>query len=270
MSSEIKFETAELSNTGVYWFSNKEVIANKPNSLIVQEAHQVWNLDKFQTIRKPVIVDNISIPTTQDNLRILDMPVKFPGSNEYRLPKEVLPFLDIIKTIAKFEHNVCDNELGSALEYFAYLTIDQGYISKGVTQRREGCHVDGFQGARIETKTKVNRSYTVSNVEPTEFFIQPFQTNHLDDKVHNFFLDFDEQANEEFLWRPEPNQIVLMDAYTVHRAPVMKENAKRVFLRLSYDVKEFDRKGNTHNPMFDYHWNMVARDIQNTLVKYAN
>jgi hypothetical protein len=37
---------------------------------------------------------------------------------------------------------------------------------------------------------------------------------------------------------------------------------KRTWVRLSFEVRIFDRLGNTHNPMFAYDWPMVPRDIE--------
>lgn len=37
---------------------------------------------------------------------------------------------------------------------------------------------------------------------------------------------------------------------------------RRTFIRLSFEERIFDRLGNAHNPMFEYDWKMVPRDIE--------
>ena len=33
-------------------------------------------------------------------------------------------------------------------------------------------------------------------------------------------------------------------------------------MRISWEARKFDRLGNAHNPLFDYNWKMVERDIE--------
>lgn len=53
-----------------------------------------------------------------------------------------------------------------------------------------------------------------------------------------------------------------MDAYTVHESGYAEFDGKRIFVRLTFDLKKFDRLGNTRNPNLSYEWEMVARNAQ--------
>jgi len=53
-----------------------------------------------------------------------------------------------------------------------------------------------------------------------------------------------------------------MDCYSVHRGDVAPERVYRTWIRLSFEVRIFDRLGNAHNPLFNYDWEMVPRDIE--------
>jgi hypothetical protein len=50
----------------------------------------------------------------------------------------------------------------------------------------------------------------------------------------------------------------------VHRGVEAAEPVARTWLRLSFEERRrvFDRLGNAHNPLFDYAWEMVERDIE--------
>jgi hypothetical protein len=55
-----------------------------------------------------------------------------------------------------------------------------------------------------------------------------------------------------------------MDCYCVHRGVEASVRTPRTWLRLSFEERRrvFDRLGNAHNPLFDYAWPMVERDIE--------
>jgi len=207
---------------------------------------EVYDTEKFSNVR---------------NLRVLDCPIKFPGSNEYRVPHELDQFDDVIAKAASHEHAINPN----IDQFYAYLTVDQKYVEADNFQRKPGCHVDGFQGLRINPKRLINRSYIAYDRVPTVFYGQSFETEHLDEAKHDFFLSFDEQAKEEAEMRFDPYSIILMNAYSVHRSDKVTYPIYRTFFRLSYDVNRFDRFGNTHNPMFDYNWDMVTRNTKDKL-----
>jgi hypothetical protein len=230
----------------------------------LDELHTIWDQKRFQTPRLPVSLGMISGRrnfSRPSDLRILDLPIKFPGTN-YRIPQECTQFVGVIQEIAAYE--MAMNPLAHL--FYAYLTVDQAPVKKGETQRKPGLHVDGFQGARIQPKIMIDHSYVVSDSNPTVFYSQTFQVDHLNEAIHNFFLDFDKQAQEEMTWKPQPFEICLMNAYQVHRSDYAKADSSRTFLRLSFTLRQFDRLGNTHNPLFDYDWNMVPRDTQSLLV----
>lgn len=237
-------------------------------SRIIDDLHTVWDLDKFTMARAPVEVLKLcdTQAFVQPVARILDMPIKLAGSNDYRLPDNLAPFLSTIQQIIDHEHSILTAE--QLLHYHAYLTIDQSEVRAGCMQRKPGAHVDGFQGARISPKTFINHSYVVANGTPTVFYPQAFDFTQLDERFHNFFLEMDRQAIEENAIRTQAYTVYLMDAYTVHRADIADKDCYRTFLRISYDVKEFDRLGNTRNPALFYAWEMVPREAQSTLSRY--
>lgn len=232
---------------------------------IIKTVHRPFDKDMFSVPHTPILISDVyneSKFSRKNNLRVLDMPIKFPGSPDYRIPKELSQFDEVIAKIVSFEHTINPN----IHQYYAYLTVDQGEIPADTYQRKPGCHVDGFQGARIKRKRPINRSYIVYDTTPTVFYPQSFQTDHLNEETDNFFLSFDEQADATLEITFDTYKILLMNAYTVHRADKTDKPTARTFFRLSFDTIVFDRFGNTHNPMFDYNWTMTTRTTQSCLV----
>jgi hypothetical protein len=235
-------------------------------SPVIQDLNSIWDTSKFMTPRAPV---SLGVMTGEELEkfgkwgvpRVLDLPIKFPGS-DFRLPKELEQFADLVQKVANYELAI---NPGCFDEYYCYMTVDQGVITPGRLQREAPCHVDGFQGARWEPKVRINHSYTVGDALPTKYYVQPFDFSQLDEAKHNYFWEMNRQVaatNSEHACQPVAGEITMMDAYCVHRGVEAEKETPRTWVRLSFEVRQFDRLGNAHNPMFSYKWSMVPRDIE--------
>lgn len=232
----------------------------------VRTVNTVWDPTHFAEARGPWSVERFffSRPKAPS---VVDLPIKFPGIEEYRLPAEFgdSEFAALIKRIASVESAINPR----VLDYHAYLTLDLRPVIAGSTQRSPGAHVDGFQGARISPKLPIDHSFTIVDCLPTLFHEQAFDVGGLDERFHDFFEAFQRQIDPlSATNRTYPaHTLLFMDSYAVHSASVAKEAMQRCFVRLSYSVRKFDRRGNGHNPMFDYSWEMVDRDFRAVIGK---
>lgn len=251
--NEILFEVPQMSNTGFTVTAKKMAVPeNISNHVSVISIEKIWDLSEFSKSRFPPVIGSISAKaefSKQRGVRVLDMPIKLPGS-EVKLPKELEPFREVIQKVVDFEISVNPN----FDQYNAYITVDQGTVKAGKTQRRPGLHVDGFQGNERPTKSAIDHSYIVADSVPTVFYDQPFHVKHLDPGKHNFFKEFDRQATESSARSIEPYQIYLMDSYAVHRASNANTDTQRTFFRITFSKEIYDREGLTDNPMLEYNW----------------
>lgn len=237
------------------------------DSPIIQALNEPFDLKHFKTPRRPVSL-GILLPQQRRVFnpklvvpRVLDLPIMFPGS-DVRLPRELAVLKPIIQRIMNYEKAINPRCFE---EFYCYLTVDRGVVEPGVLQREAPCHVDGFQGARWKPKVRGNHTYTVSNAVPTAYYEQAFDFDALDEAVHDFFWEMNyqvAQTNSAHAWQAEDFEVTLMDCYTVHRGTQAPRKLHRTFIRLSFEVRIFDRLGNAHNPMFAYDWPMVPRDIE--------
>ena len=211
-------------------------------------------------VHPPVPLFSTEEALTSPHPRCLDMPIRLAGESEYAVPEEWTALIPLIQRVAAVEQA---NNSSALQDYHTYMTVDCSHVEPGITQRRSGLHVDGFQGARITEKTKTTRNYVATSNGGTRFFPQLF-FSALDESVYDLFKGFDKQAQDPIV-APE-HTVVFMDAYSVHESGAARFAGLRCFLRITYDVKIFDRLGNTKNPMLAYDWPMVARDVQSTLV----
>lgn len=271
------FIVPELSKEGFEIIPNKDAFVPEipEDSPIIRALNKTWDLNEFNIPRRPVSLgvipseEQLRFQTRGVAPRVLDMPIKFPGSHG-RVPKEFAQFAPVIKRVFDFEMRINPDCYD---EYYCYLTVEHGEVAAGELQREAPCHVDGFQGARWAPKVRNNHTYTVGDVIPTVYYEQPFAVGHLDDTKHDFFWEFNRQVKEtksKHAWRSLPFELTMMDCYSVHRGDKAPAKMYRTWIRLSFEVRIFDRLGNTHNPMFNYAWNMVPRDIEALgLVSYA-
>ncbi|HEY9774596.1 MAG TPA: hypothetical protein V6C81_12405 [Planktothrix sp.] len=238
-----------------------------PDSPIVQTFNQPYDLKNFQVARKPLSLgilppeERLILAADNSSPRTLDMPIKFPYT-DVRVPPELAAEVPIIK-------RAC-NAMAAANRAFydacyLYYTLERGMVIAGNLQREAPCHVDGFQGARWHPKHVANHTITVSNAVPTAYYVQPFDFDLLDVAKHDFYWEMNyqvQQSDSQFAWLPEDCEMTMMDGYTVHRGTATLVDLFRKFMRLSWETRIFDRLGNAHNPLFDYEWEMVPRDIE--------
>lgn len=239
-----------------------------PAAPVIRDIHSIWDLARFREARRPVSLGTLdeaelAVFTRPGATRVLDLPIQMPDIHEIRLPRALAQFAPTIQRILDFEHRINPHHA----DYYGYLTIDQRVVRAGTLHREAPCHVDGFQGARWQPKCRTNHSYTVSDVLPTAYYVQPFDFTGLDERVHDYFWEMNAQVadtDEAHRWQPAPAELTLMDCYCVHRGVQTERDQHRTWLRLSFEERRrvFDRLGNAHNPLFDYAWEMVERDIE--------
>lgn len=257
-----------LSNDGFAVEPDSSAVFFEPldPSPILDCLNSTWDLANFRVPRRPVRLGFLPVADRYDFSypvmpRTLDLPIKFPGSAG-RIPADFDQLQPLIQRVFNIEARLNPSCYD---EYYCYLTVDQGTVQPGSLQREAPCHVDGFQGARWQPKVRVNHTYTVTDCLPTVYYEQPFDFSALDEARHNFFWEMNRQVaatNSAHAWRPEPYELTLMDGYTVHRGDVAETALFRTWVRLSFEVRIFDRLGNAHNPLFRYNWEMVPRDIE--------
>jgi hypothetical protein len=174
------------------------------------------------------------------------MPIKFPKT-DYRIPSELKFLMPLIEKISQYEKFInLEHE-----QYFCHLTFYNNFLEPNSYQVYPGFHVDGFQGANINPKTKIEHSYVLSTNPTTEFCIQPFFLNHLDESKHNFFLELDRQAKKENIYSTLNNHLYLIDSYMVHRSPKIIKPTFRTMIKVTYSFYESEHIRNTINPFFD-------------------
>lgn len=130
MNKHTSFETKVLTNGLDFDIPSSFLFASN-----ISTDSSRWDITRFQTPNLPCVISAARKDLAMIKHRILDCPIRFPGSN-IRLPNEILPLIPEIMDIFEYEaaHNAHFDE------YYAYLATDYGFIKAGEIQRKPGCH----------------------------------------------------------------------------------------------------------------------------------
>jgi hypothetical protein len=204
-----------------------------------------FSLKQYLYPRPPIDMGLVNGYDTNE-VNVLRMPLKFPGTN-YRVPQDLKPLYEMIKRAAEYETWINPDHDKA----FCHITVDHSTVPAGQYHRYPGFHGDGVQGTKITPKINVEHSYILTNNPCTEFCLQPFFLQHLDEAKHNFFLEMDRQAKDVNIYRTLPFHMYLIDPYMVHRSPKMVQDTTRIFIRITYTFSELQHPKNTVNPLFN-------------------
>ena len=212
-----------------------------------------------------------------DNATIIqpqDMPIAFPTEIPqdycFRLPECYKGAVEVIQQVA----NVWWSLSTKPHTYYCYLSASRDCIEPFMYQRRPGIHSDGFQSARFTAGNMVHQPcefiFTVCNTLPTLFYLDSYDTSRLNPAKDNFFEYIASGTNGPAYDVQQPFEIYFMDGYCLHSSKCQSssaENIDRIFMRLVFSTKVYDRLGNTINPHFDYKWEFMRREAQLDLSK---
>lgn len=240
------------STEGTIFITNSD---SRLRALALAEDPRPFDYHRYaQEIHPAVPLPQIDTSVLADEYpRCLDMPIRLAGDAHYSVPSEWTGLVPLIHQIVELEQSNNPNWR----DYHTYMTVDCKHVEPEEQQRHGGLHVDGFQGERHPVKHKVTRNYVVTTNGGTRFYPQHFIV--ADPAKFNVFQGFDLQAEDYFI--ATENVVHFMNAYSVHESGIASRSGLRTFLRVTFDLKEFDRLGNTKNSMLDYDWEMVARKV---------
>lgn len=227
----------------------------------------LWDMERFKEIKDINPITKVELNSWTP--RVLDLPLKKPGDSLIILPLELQATSAFILKVLSF---VAETHPEALDRSYIYLTTDNSTMAPLASQRNPGMHVDGFQGSRLKELLPVDHSYICWQGISPLFYPYSFNFDNLDISIHDVFREAKIQTKEQ-KYKPlmgKENTIYKMDAYQMHEAgwnpnlyPV-----PRVFWRLSFSVREFDRLGNTLNPALELEWDMVLRDAHKHLTSY--
>lgn len=258
----IKYDAAKISEEGET-IDVRDVWMPQAQSWSPVYTHLTapFSFDHYTSPRMPVDLGAFDISAVENLPRILRMTIKPVGEEKMYIPKELEDITSFIRQVLEYERMI--NSKFKDCEI--HITTDYGFVKAQETQRFPGWHVDGLQGGKFKNKLMAEHSYVIATNNPTEFCLQPFFIKHYDEDITNFFKAFDQQARDVNIYRGLPKHLYLMDAYMVHRTPVITEDTHRGFIRITVANAPLPIEHNTLNPMLDQKRPEFKLDIRDWL-----
>jgi hypothetical protein len=139
--------------------------------------------------------------------------------------------------------------LDSFVDSYVYVTVKHLWQTRGTSFNRQGWHTDGFGTQDI--------NYIWSNRNPTVFNISDFNLS-TDDTVS--ILQMEEQAAGINDYIFANNTLFRLTPFNVHRVNPIQQEGMRTFCKVSFSKDKYNLKGNSHNHLLGYNWEMRDRD----------
>lgn len=159
------------------------------------------------------------------------------------------------KGVAIPDNLTCFNPLLGATRWddddYVYLTAKKMFVGAGGAANRPGWHLDGFGTSDI--------NYIWYDSIPTEFCNQRFD---LSDHHEWSLLEMEEQVLPQNIVTYPVRTLLMLDQTVVHRVAECKQPGYRTFAKISVSKDKYNLKGNAHNYLFDYEWEMVERKVE--------
>lgn len=189
----------------------------------------------------PILIGSIDLqPTEMCYVQYLPIKMAEYGS-DVRVPAHlawVQPLLDEMKGMISLPSFP-----------YVYLTAKHFYVKRATDQCRGGWHVDGFGTEDINV--------IWCDKAPTFFCRGWFNVR---DDHQESMEDMERQVGEVFTF-PEKS-VVLLTNNDVHKVNPVTINGYRTFVKLSFSEHRYALKGNAHNYLFDYEWEMKERNVE--------
>ncbi len=209
---------------------------------------------------KPKILGNYSIDIIE-MFFYQYLPIKLPEETQPIYEQRLNIFDKIIGAIC------CDfiGEFGldNYVSSYIYLTAKNLYQTQNCSFNRPGYHSDGFMTNDI--------NYIWCNKNPTVFNSSDFNITQ-DDTIS--LLEMEQQGLKENEFTYPEDCLLRLNQYNIHKVAESQNEGVRAFLKVSFSKDKYDLKGNSHNYLLNYNWQMKdrkpERNIPQTIKFYKN
>jgi hypothetical protein len=133
-------------------------------------------------------------------------------------------------------------------DYYVYVTAKCMYVEAGAYPNRPQWHIDGYGTDDL--------NFIWYDSSPTEFCIQPMELS----SAHKLSLwQMQIEAHDWNIKTYPANTLLRLDNTVVHRVAPAGKSGFRTFVKVSVSKHQYNLKGNAHNYLFDYTWDMQDR-----------
>ena len=238
-----------LTCPGLFGLGNLEFSASSsslpvpkimPDSPIYERAKRIFSQSGYMYPAPPLFLGVRDILFPQDDIFVLRLLIKQPGSN-FMLPKKLEFLAQAIKNCAAYQME----HFPDFANRFVYLTVRSGTVREG--QKDDELHVDGFQGISVPRHIP-EQNYLWASNNPTLFSLQPYFVENIDPSRHNIHNYFESNTNKSMLMSGVDKGLYAIDPYHIHARPSgVIARPRRSMFRLCFSPVEIRDDNNFVN-----------------------
>jgi hypothetical protein len=199
----------------------------------------------------PVDIGAFDLPW-EEFMHYLYLPVRLRATVSEQQGIQIPARLEMVRPLVRAA--LADARVNGYTNPYVYVTARRGVATPDNPLNRPGWHTDGFG--------TFDRNYIWWDRFPTRFAQGPF-TDISHDHLASM-AQFEEQAPKGLVFTFPDRHLYRLTPYVVHTTPRVDEMGERSFLKISISNHRYNLKGNSHNYLLDYDWEMFARsDLRN-------
>lgn len=198
----------------------------------------------------PTVIGKIDLDP-QEMMFYLYLPIKMAGRTFLRIPDRLVYLKPLIQNVI----DDAETKLGLWNYYdnhYIYLTAKTMYVEGSFAGNRPGLHADGYG-------SNGDLNYIWHNMNPTEFAVQPF-IDIPDDDIESM-KEMERQFDPLQMRTYDNCTLLRLDESVVHRVSPTVQAGIRTFIKISVSKHRYNLKGNSHNYLFDYDWDLADRQV---------
>lgn len=189
------------------------------------------------------------------------LPIKLNDSIYGTIPEQLQVLDEIILESAEDFKNRLTLLIGNTREeiqeykrHYIYLTAKRLFVTSGCGLNREGWHTDGFGSDDI--------NYIWCDSLPTKYVTGRWDNISSDhsESLKQFKAIGESGVNVSWC---EPNTIYRLDDTVIHAQDEYSGDPFiRTFVKVSFSKEKYNLKGNSHNYLLNYKWEMKDRNVE--------
>ena len=216
----------------------------------------------------PLFVGKFEVPDekiAEMDLNVLRLLVRLDDRHaSLFIPRALAPVVPLVLQNVNYHRQ----HFPANADCFVYLTVRVSDHETMFYRDATMWHADGFQGARVP-RHRVEQNCFYSNVNPTEFSLQPYFCEGLNPRLHDANEFFDRTTNPAYAIKGVDNGIYFINPYHVHRASPEPFTGRRLFVRLNFSPVLIEDPTSTPNPCHPLAAFEERDDVRNYLHAYG-
>ena len=195
-------------------------------------------------------VEKMRIDVTHEEMCFVQyLPIKLPEQG-FAIPKNLSWTWPLVFRAFNDWVNTDSTSISDAEDSYIYLTVKRLWVNGNNVGNRTGWHIDGFMTEDV--------NYIWFNGAGT---VVMDGVADIDEDHEKSMLQMGALSDKLRRVHAENNMLIKLTNQDIHSPPFYVHSHLRTFVKVSISKHKYNLKGNAHNYLLDYKWDMKDREI---------